>query len=92
MLNIYSRHVGNRFRQSTRGSQSSLQRIDFIGATLITLPILAFLVPLELGGVTLPWNHPFIISLLVVGSALLFLFLEMEKRALESIFAFTNLP
>ncbi|KAF2475401.1 MFS general substrate transporter [Lindgomyces ingoldianus] len=40
--------------------QSKFARIDFVGATLVTMTTLGFLLPLEIGGVKLPWTHPII--------------------------------
>ena len=36
-----------------------LARIDFLGAALLALLILTFLLPIQLGGSKLPWSHPF---------------------------------
>ncbi|KAF2791573.1 MFS general substrate transporter [Melanomma pulvis-pyrius CBS 109.77] len=44
--------------------QSKLARIDFLGAAFMTLAILCFLFPLEIGGVKVSWNHPIIFILL----------------------------
>lgn len=67
------------------GSNSRLQRIDFKGATLLSLTILAILVPLELDGVKVPWSSPFITGLFGAGVLLFALFLLVEKRADEPI-------
>ncbi|KAF2661455.1 MFS general substrate transporter [Lophiostoma macrostomum CBS 122681] len=45
-------------------------RIDFLGSFLMTLAILAILVPLEIAGTKIPWSHPLIIGLLVSGVVL----------------------
>ncbi|KAF2704667.1 MFS general substrate transporter [Pleomassaria siparia CBS 279.74] len=50
--------------------ESKLGRIDFLGATLMTLSLLCFLVPLEIGGGRVSWDHPLIFILL--GSAFVF--------------------
>ncbi|ORY11738.1 major facilitator superfamily domain-containing protein, partial [Clohesyomyces aquaticus] len=57
---------------------SKLARIDFLGATLMTVTILAFLFPLEIGGVKLPWSHPLISSLAGVGAVFGGLFAATE--------------
>ncbi|KAF1849201.1 MFS general substrate transporter [Cucurbitaria berberidis CBS 394.84] len=49
-------------------ARSKLARIDFIGAILMTLSILALLIPLEVGGDRVPWSSP-IIMVLLIGSA-----------------------
>jgi len=51
----------------------------------MTLTILFFLLPLELGGVKLPWTHPLIISLLSASVPSLLLFLSWERRVAEPI-------
>jgi MFS family permease len=67
--------------------QSKLARIDFVGATLMTLAILAFLFPLEVGGVRIPWSHPLIPGLLGSGCVLTVLFLFSQAYlAREPIF------
>ncbi|KAI8304860.1 major facilitator superfamily transporter [Colletotrichum sp. SAR11_59] len=40
--------------------KSPLARIDFLGAGLLALFILAFLLPIEIGGTKVPWTHPLI--------------------------------
>lgn len=67
--------------------KSKLARIDFVGATLMTLTILSFLFPLEIGGVKIPWSHPLIAGLLGGGCALAGLFLASQAYiAKEPIF------
>ncbi|SPO01835.1 uncharacterized protein DNG_04508 [Cephalotrichum gorgonifer] len=62
----------------TETIRSKLVQIDFQGAALLALTILAVLIPADLGGKTLPWNHPTILSLF--ASSILFggLFLATE--------------
>ncbi|KAF2278941.1 MFS general substrate transporter [Westerdykella ornata] len=68
-------------------SQSKLARIDFVGATLMTLTILSFLFPLELGGVKVPWSHPLIPGLVGGGCVFGGLFLVSQAWwAREPIF------
>lgn len=59
--------------------QSKLSRIDFLGAMFLTLTLLGFLMPLQIGGDRMPWSHPLILGLL--GSAVAFsaLFFATEK-------------
>jgi hypothetical protein len=67
--------------------RSSLARIDFVGAFLLALTILAFLLPLQIGGVKVPWTHPIIFILLASGVVLGALFAATEERwAKEPIF------
>lgn len=67
--------------------ESKLDRIDFLGATLTKLTIFAFLVPLEIGGVKVPWSHPLIPGLLVSACVLSALFVASQAYfAKEPIF------
>ncbi|KAL2151481.1 hypothetical protein VTH82DRAFT_6579 [Thermothelomyces myriococcoides] len=65
--------------------KSKISRVDFKGSFLFTLGILAFLLPIELGGVKLPWSHPAIVSLFCLSFVLLSIFVAVEKRQDEPI-------
>ncbi|KFA71254.1 hypothetical protein S40288_07798 [Stachybotrys chartarum IBT 40288] len=66
---------------------SSLARIDFLGATLLALTILAFLLPLEIGGKLVSWTHPIVFILLGAAIGLGGLFAATEEWwAKEPIF------
>ncbi|KAH6623799.1 major facilitator superfamily domain-containing protein [Chaetomium tenue] len=65
--------------------KSKLSRVDFKGSILFTFAILALLLPIELGGVKLPWSHPAIITLFSLSPVLLFVFVAVEKRQAEPI-------
>lgn len=71
----------------TASTGSSLPRIDFLGAALLSLTILSFLLPVDLGGKSFSWTHPVILSLftasLVFGS---FFFLTEAKWAKNPVF------
>ncbi|TKW59592.1 Vacuolar membrane amino acid uptake transporter fnx2 [Colletotrichum tanaceti] len=45
------------------GKASPLAKVDFLGAALLALFLLAFLLPIELGGTKVPWTHPLIFVL-----------------------------
>ena len=66
--------------ESDRGRSGRLARIDFFGALSMTLTLLCFLLPLQIGGDRLPWSHPAIFSLL--GGACIFgaMFVVAEAR------------
>lgn len=71
--------------EATRKSQ--VARIDFLGALLLGLAILGFMVPLEFAGQNIPWNHPIIFILFGLGVLFLSLFILVEDRyAKEPIF------
>lgn len=70
-----------------KGQPSKLRRIDFIGAFMLAVTIVSFLLALSLGGQNLPWSHPLVIGL-IVGAVLLgciFVTYEVEY-AFEPIF------
>lgn len=69
----------------TAGRKSKFGRIDFRGAILFALTILALLLPLELGGVKLPWSHPIILGLFGLSVVLLLIFVAVERRQSEPI-------
>ncbi|CAG8626252.1 6542_t:CDS:2 [Funneliformis mosseae] len=63
-----------------------LKRIDYLGTIVMTLTIVAFLLPLNWGGNVYAWNSPIIIALLVLGCVGLFLFVLIEvKFAIEPV-------
>ncbi|ETS79763.1 hypothetical protein PFICI_09616 [Pestalotiopsis fici W106-1] len=53
-------------------------RVDLAGTLLLGLSILVLMLPLELGGVKIPWQHPFIFVLLGIGVLLLGVFVANE--------------
>lgn len=70
-------HSDNETDVSSQGSK--LSRIDFLGATCMTLSMLALLLPLEIGGDRIPWSSPKIIILLVGALVFGLIFLAVEK-------------
>ncbi|CAM1507734.1 Fc.00g045820.m01.CDS01 [Cosmosporella sp. VM-42] len=60
--------------------RARLGRIDGLGAILLGGGLLAFMLPLEIGGQKVPWNHPLVFSLLGMGVVLLYLFVLVESR------------
>lgn len=68
-------------------NKSVLARIDFLGAALLALFILAFLLPIEIGGSKVPWTHPLIFILFGAAIVLGGLFAATEEWwAKEPIF------
>lgn len=55
-----------------------LARIDFLGAALMAAMTLFFLLPIEIGGVKLPWSHPVVLVLFGLSVVLAILFVMTE--------------
>ncbi|KAK1978154.1 major facilitator superfamily transporter [Colletotrichum cereale] len=67
--------------------KGSLADIDFLGAALLSLFVLAFLLPIEIGGTKIPWTHPLIFVLFGAAVLLGGLFAATEEWwATEPIF------
>lgn len=83
-----NRPTGMEEDDKPEGTKSSpLARIDFLGAGLLALFILAFLLPIEIGGTKIPWTHPLIFVLFGAAVVLGGLFAATEKwRTKEPIF------
>ncbi|KAM0811117.1 putative Major facilitator superfamily domain-containing protein [Seiridium cardinale] len=64
--------------QTSANKVNLLIRIDIVGILLLGLSILVLMLPLELGGVKIPWQHPAIFVLFGLGAVLLSLFLATE--------------
>ena len=67
--------------------RSRLARVDFLGILFLALTVIAFLMPLTLGSLDIPWNHPLMIAPL--GCCIVFgcLFVATEKHwATEPVF------
>ncbi|OBR02258.1 Major facilitator superfamily transporter [Colletotrichum higginsianum IMI 349063] len=66
---------------------SPLAKVDFLGAALLALFLLAFLLPIEIGGTKVPWTHPLIFVLFGAAAVLGGLFGAVEEWwAKEPIF------
>ncbi|KAF4342777.1 multidrug resistance [Fusarium beomiforme] len=64
-----------------------IKRIDVLGALLLGGSVLAFMVPLEIGGQKIPWSHPLVPCLAATGIILTAAFVLVESRwAKEPIF------
>lgn len=62
-----------------------LKRVDFLGSLLLALTLLAFLVPMEIGGSKVKWSSPIIPTLFASSAVLFVLFIRTEKRAVEPV-------
>jgi MFS family permease len=65
---------------SGSGSGSKLARVDFVGATLLVLALLAMLLSLISGGNLLPWTSPLVVGGLPLGLTLVAAFVRYEAR------------
>ncbi|KAI8715014.1 MFS domain-containing protein [Fusarium sp. LHS14.1] len=66
---------------------SRLARIDAVGALLLGATVLSLMMPLEIGGQKIPWNHPIIFALFAASIVLAVAFVLVESRwAKEPIF------
>ncbi|EAA30567.2 MFS general substrate transporter [Neurospora crassa] len=65
--------------------KSKFSRIDFKGSFIFAALVLALLLPIELGGVKIPWSHPLIFVYLGASVILLVLFIAVERRQAEPI-------
>jgi MFS family permease len=60
--------------------ESAWKRVDYRGATLLTLSLVLLLLGLNTGGNQLPWSHPLVLSVLPLSVVFLFLFVYVEDR------------
>ncbi|GAP82337.1 putative major facilitator superfamily transporter [Rosellinia necatrix] len=70
-------------RSTVKGVRAWLSRIDFAGSLLLGIGILLLMLPIEIGGVKVPWTHPIIFSLLGAGVLTLGVFVINEARWAE---------
>ncbi|KAI0426279.1 major facilitator superfamily transporter [Xylaria sp. FL1042] len=70
-------------RGDIKGLKAWLSRIDFAGSILFGTGILLLMLPVEIGGVKVPWTHPMIFGLLGTGVILLGIFVVNEARWAE---------
>lgn len=64
--------------QGSNARSNLVVRVDLAGTVLLGTSVLVLMLPLELGGVKIPWQHPMIFVLLAVGVLLLGLFIANE--------------
>ena len=84
-LKLPSRSSTDQVQQ--KGKPSKLRRIDFVGAFMLAVTIVALLGALSLGGQNLSWSHPIVIGLTIGAVVLGCLFVTYEtKYALEPVF------
>ncbi|TGJ79364.1 hypothetical protein E0Z10_g9408 [Xylaria hypoxylon] len=71
-------------RGKTKGFKAWLSRIDLAGSLLLGVGALLFMLPLEIGGVKVPWTHPIIFVLFGAGIFVLGVFVINESRWAEN--------
>ncbi|KAI5924218.1 MFS general substrate transporter [Camillea tinctor] len=60
------------------GRVGRFARIDFFGSLLFGITVLLFMLPLEIGGIKVPWTHPLVGGLFGAGLATLCIFIANE--------------
>lgn len=66
--------------------ESAWKRVDYRGASLLTLSLVLLLLGVNTGGNQLPWTHPLVLTALPLSVAFMLLFVYIEdKVALEPI-------
>ncbi|XP_014560323.1 hypothetical protein COCVIDRAFT_89608 [Bipolaris victoriae FI3] len=71
--------VGEGVTDSGVSIGDNLKKIDYIGCGILTGSVLMLLVALSTGGAPRPWNHPSIITLVVLGTLGLIGFIVWER-------------
>ncbi|GAW18421.1 hypothetical protein ANO14919_078960 [Xylariales sp. No.14919] len=71
-------------RGNTKGLKAWFSRIDVAGSLLLGTGVLLLMLPLEIGGVKVPWTHPIIFVLLAAGVLVLGVFVINEARWAEN--------
>lgn len=62
------------------------ERIDFLGAFMLVLSLTLLLLGVNLGGNTVPWTHPLVLTTILLSVVFLGVFIYMEKTcAIEPI-------
>ncbi|KAI0968701.1 major facilitator superfamily transporter [Xylaria arbuscula] len=70
-------------RGDVKGLKAWLSRIDFAGSILFGSGILLLMLPIEIGGVKVPWTHPIVYGLFGAGIIVLTVFVINEARWAE---------
>lgn len=70
-------------RSTEKGFKAWLARIDLAGSLLLGAGILLLMLPIEMGGVKVPWTHPIISGLLIAGALTIGVFVVNEARWAE---------
>ncbi|KAI0440589.1 major facilitator superfamily transporter [Xylaria telfairii] len=70
-------------RGNSKGLKAWLSRIDFVGSLLLGVGVLLCMLPIEIGGVKIPWTHPLVAGLFSAGILTLVVFAINEARWAE---------
>ncbi|KAF7511206.1 hypothetical protein GJ744_005103 [Endocarpon pusillum] len=60
--------------------ESAWKRVDYRGAVLLTLSLVLLLLGLNTGGNQFPWNHPLVITALLLSMVFILLFVYVEDK------------
>lgn len=64
----------------TSSFAKSVKKVDYGGVLLSSTAVIFLLIPISGGGAYFPWNSPMVISMLVIGSCCLVLFVVLEWK------------
>ncbi|KAI3317826.1 MFS general substrate transporter [Xylariaceae sp. AK1471] len=68
---------------NAKGLKSWLSRVDLSGSLLLGAAVLLLMLPIEIGGVKVPWTHPIVLGLFGAGFLTLGVFVVNEARWAE---------
>ncbi|KAI0453599.1 major facilitator superfamily transporter [Xylaria acuta] len=68
---------------NSKGLKAWFSRIDFAGSLLLGIGVLLCMLPIEIGGVKVPWSHPIVVGLFGAGVLTLIVFAINEARWAE---------
>ncbi|KAI1735285.1 major facilitator superfamily transporter [Xylaria scruposa] len=83
MLVIPNTKAPDSHRCKSKGFRAWFSRIDFAGSLLLGVGVLLCMLPIEIGGVKVPWTHPIVLGLFGAGVLTLILFAINEARWAE---------
>lgn len=69
-------------RPSEADSRSNWLRIDYMGAITLVLALVLLLLGLSLGGNTVPWTHPLVLTTLPLAAVVLAVIVYVDMRCI----------
>ncbi|KAI0856219.1 major facilitator superfamily transporter [Xylaria cubensis] len=83
MLVIPNTKAPESHKCKSKGLKAWFSRIDFAGSLLLGVGVLLCMLPIEIGGVKVPWTHPIVLGLFGAGVLTLIVFAINEARWAE---------